>query len=103
MTLDHSILGLENKFLETNQEEFFAFDNFSFTRSCQQIWGLVNHLLYFLYIASEVKQYYEALFLSYRPRTECSILQMVPFKIGFPTLTSDVFLNQKSHKETSHE
>ena len=42
MTLDHSILGLENKFLETNQEEFFAFDNFSFTRSCQQIWGLVN-------------------------------------------------------------
>ena len=42
MVLDHSILGLENKFLETNQEEFFAFDNFSFTRSCQQIWGRVN-------------------------------------------------------------
>ena len=26
--------------------------------------------LYFLYITSEVKQYHEALFLSYRPRTD---------------------------------
>ena len=33
-------------------------------------------LLYHLYITSEVNQYYEALFLSYRPRTtECSISQ----------------------------
>ena len=33
-------------------------------------------LLYFLYITSEAKQYYEALYLSYRPRTiECSISQ----------------------------
>ena len=32
-------------------------------------------VLYFLYITSEVKQYHEALFLSYRPRTECSISQ----------------------------
>ena len=30
-----------------------------------------------LYITSEVKQYYEALFLSYRPRTECSISQLI--------------------------
>ena len=42
-----------------------------------------------LYITSEVKQYYEALLLSYRPRTECSISQLcnidcthsVPFNI----------------------
>ena len=29
MALDHSRLGLENKFLETNQAEFFAFDKFA--------------------------------------------------------------------------
>ena len=29
----------------------------------------------FLYITSEEKKYYEALFLSYRPRTKCSISQ----------------------------
>ena len=103
MALDHSRLGQENKFLETNQAEFFAFDNVSFIKSCQQIWGRV-HQLFILFIHHIlVKQYYEALFLSYRPRTECSILQMVPSKIGFPTLTSDVFLNQKLNKQTSHE
>ena len=47
-----------------------------FTKSCQQIWGSVNQpFIYFLYITSEVKQYYEALYLSYRPWTECSISQ----------------------------
>ena len=35
--------------------------------------GACKNLLYHLYITSEVKQYYEVLFLSYRPRTECSI------------------------------
>ena len=34
-----------------------------------------TNLLYHLYIITEVKQYYEALFLSYRPRTESSISQ----------------------------
>ena len=34
-----------------------------------------TNLLYHLYITSEVKQYYEALFLSYRPWTESSISQ----------------------------
>ena len=29
MALDHSRLGLENKFLETNQAEFFALDKFT--------------------------------------------------------------------------
>ena len=42
MALDHSRLGQENKFLETNQAEFFAFDNFSCIKSCQQIWGRVH-------------------------------------------------------------
>ena len=47
-----------------------------FTKSCQQIWGSVNQpFIYFLYITSEVKEYYEALYLSYRPSTECSISQ----------------------------
>ena len=29
--------------------------------------------------------------------------QNMPSEIGFPTLTSDVFLNQKPNKQTSHE
>ena len=28
---------------------------------------------------------------------------IIPSEIGFPTLTSSEFLNQKSNKETSHE
>ena len=68
MALDYSRLGLENNFLGNNEAEFFAFDKFT----CQQIWGRVNQpfILLYLYITSEVKQYSEALFLSYRPRTE---------------------------------
>ena len=47
-----------------------------FSKSCQQIWGRVlTNLLYFWYITSEVKQYYEALYLSYKPRKEGSISQ----------------------------
>ena len=37
--------------------------------------GACKPTQYFLYITSEVKRYYEALFLSYRPRTECSSSQ----------------------------
>ena len=29
MALDHSRLGLENKFLETNQAKYFSFDKFT--------------------------------------------------------------------------
>ena len=78
MALDYSRLGLENKFLGNNQAEFFAFDKFT----CQQIWGRVNQpfILLYLYITSEVKQYSEALFLSYRPRTECCISQFLQNK-----------------------
>ena len=49
---------------------------FIFIKSCQQIWVRVNQpFISFKPITSEVKQYYEALFLSNRPRTECSISQ----------------------------
>ena len=45
MALDHSRLGLENKFLENKSGRiFFAFDKFIiyFAKSCQQVWGGVN-------------------------------------------------------------
>ena len=70
MALDHSRLGVENK-----SGRFFCVRQVYFTKSCQKIWGCVNQPLYFLYITSEVKQYYDALYLSYKPRTECSISQ----------------------------
>ena len=75
MALDHSKLGLENKFLKKKSGRIFCFRQVYFTKSCQQIWGVWSNLLYFLYITSEVKQYYEVLYLSYRPWTECSISQ----------------------------
>ena len=43
-----------------------------------------TNLLYHLYITSEVKQYYEALFLSYRPRTESSMIKTVPHSTVSP-------------------
>ena len=42
MALDHSRLGLENKFLENKSGRFFCFRQVYFTKSCQQIWGCVN-------------------------------------------------------------
>ena len=39
---DHSRLGLENKFLETNQAEFFCVQQVYFINSCTQIWRCVN-------------------------------------------------------------
>ena len=63
IALDHSRLGLENK----SGRIFGVRQVLDFTKCCQQIWVLVNQpFLYFSYITSEVKQYYEALFLSYR-------------------------------------
>ena len=76
MALDHNKLGLENKFLEKNYAEFFEFDKFTLQNLPTNLGVCKPTLLYFLYIASEAKQYYEALYLSYRPRTiECSISQ----------------------------
>ena len=77
MALDYNRLGLENKFLENKSGRIFC---------VRQVYSLLHKILptslgtckptlYFLYITSEVKQYHEALFLSYRPRTECSISQ----------------------------
>ena len=55
----------------------------TFLRSTITLQNLANKsgcvqtkLLYVLYITPEVKQYYEALFLSYRPQTKCSISQI---------------------------
>ena len=42
MALDHSRLGLENKFLENKSGQSFCFRQVYFTRSCQQIRGCVN-------------------------------------------------------------
>ena len=42
MALDHSRLGLENKFLENKSGRIFCVRQVYFTKSCQQIWGRVN-------------------------------------------------------------
>ena len=42
MALDHSGLGLENKFLENKTGRTFCVRQVYFTKSCQQIWGRVN-------------------------------------------------------------
>ena len=77
MALDRSRLGLENKsgrmFL-VRQEKVYC------TKSCQQIWLRVNQpfIIFIHRIWGETggyKQYYEALFLSYRTQTKCSISQ----------------------------
>ena len=72
MVLGHSRLGLVNKFLENKSGRIFWVRQVYFTKSWQQIWGVLTNLSSFLYIKSEVKQYYEALFVSYRPLTECN-------------------------------
>ena len=77
MALDHSRLGLENKFLENKSGESFTFDKFTLQNLANKYRGCVNQPWYFSYITSEVKQFYEALYLSYRPRTECSISQFL--------------------------
>ena len=42
MALDHSRLGLENKFLENKSGRIFLGSTGLFTNSCQQIWGCAN-------------------------------------------------------------
>ena len=47
-----------------------------FTKSCQQIWVRVNQpFILFIHGTFKVIEYYEALFLSYRPQTKRSISQ----------------------------
>ena len=72
MVLDHSrytpasrayIFGVENK-----SDRIFCIRKVYFTNSCQEIWVHANQpFVSFLYTTSEEKEYYEALFLSYRP------------------------------------
>ena len=64
MALDHSRLGPENKFLENNSGRFFCVRQVYLPTNL----GACKPTFYSFYI-----QYFEALFLSYRPRTECSI------------------------------
>ena len=42
MSLDHSRLDLENKFLENKWRQIFCVRQVYFTKSCQQNWGGVN-------------------------------------------------------------
>ena len=67
MALDHSRLGVENKFLENKSGWIFMFDKFTLESLANKSGCVQINLLYFLYITSEVKEYYEVLFLSYRP------------------------------------
>ena len=57
MALDQSRLGLENKFLENKLGRFFCVRQVYVIKSCQPIRWRGTSLLYFLYIASELKQY----------------------------------------------
>ena len=72
MALDHRRLIRHGK---KNQAEFFAFDKFTLQNLANKSGCVKTNFLYHLNITSEVKQFYEGLFLSYRPRAECSISQ----------------------------
>ena len=60
---------MENKFLENISGRIFAFDKFTLQNLANKSGCVQANLLRFLYITSEVKEYYEALFLSYTPQT----------------------------------
>ena len=68
MALDQSRLGVENKFLENKSGRIFAFDEFTLQNLANKSGCVQANVLYFLYVTSEVKEYYEELFLSYRPQ-----------------------------------
>ena len=67
MALDHGRLGMENKFLENKSGRIFTFNKFTLENLANKSGCVQINLLYFLYITSEVTEYYEVLFLSYRP------------------------------------
>ena len=53
MALDHSRLGLENKFLEKKSGRIFGVRRvLNCTKSCQQIWGRVNQPFYTFYTSN---------------------------------------------------
>ena len=50
MALDHSRLGLENKFLENKSGRIFCVRQVYLTKSCQQLWERVNqHFILFIH------------------------------------------------------
>ena len=57
-----------DKAWKTNQAEFFAFDKFTLQILANKSGCVQTNLLFFLYTTSEEKEYYEALFLPYRPQ-----------------------------------
>ena len=59
MVLDHSSLDLEKKFLENKSAKSFVFNKFALQNLAKKSGGLLLH------ITSEVKEYYEVLFLLY--------------------------------------
>ena len=59
MGLDHSRLGLGYEW-----SQFFAISKFTLRNLANKSGGMQTSLLYFLYITSEMKRHYEALFLS---------------------------------------
>ena len=73
MALDHSRLGHENKLLENKLGRTFLRSTSLLYKFLPTDLGVFKnnllYFLYFLYITSELKQYY----LSYRTRTECGI------------------------------
>ena len=89
MALDHSRLGLEKEFLENKSSRIFCARQVHLTKSCQQLWERVNQH-FILFYTSHLKQKYEALFLSYRPQTKCSISQF------FKTNTHSIFRTVRS-------
>ena len=72
MALDHSRLGLENKFSENKSGPIFCVRQVYnlFYKILLTSLGTCKPTFYTFYTSSEVKQYHEALFLSYRPRTD---------------------------------
>ena len=52
MALDHSRLGMENKFLENKSGRIFCIQQVYFTNSCRQIWVCANQPFILLYTSS---------------------------------------------------
>ena len=80
IALDHSRWGVENNFLENKSGRIFCVRQvYKFLPinlgTCKPFFS------FFLYTTSEEKEYYEALFLSYRLRTKCSISQYFQDKL----------------------
>ena len=79
MALDHSGLYLENKFLENKSGQVFAFDKFTLQNLAKQIRGCVKQT--FILFTHH--------YLSYRPRTECSISQFFQDKLHSVNIQDD--------------